>query len=618
MSYNVTRHPPVWGYITAAIFAILLVLWPFTNWSTNYLPIIGILTALTISVFGLTSWKRGRQVVGEFDKGANQENSSSSDTRTYSLVKESIERQYKAKQIEDQEKIRSLEIEREKVRVENASLKDTLAQEQKAKADLSERVHLIEHSEVNTRTVMMIESAALENGAKLLEQALKMRDEHLSAQEHLLRSILDIIPIMQKQLGSVISQTEKSAIEIGDKVKYIYEKAQEHLKESNEISAQFSGQAAPNAETKERSSLSSVISDAIQLLKDMTEMLEENSRLNVDFSKSIEMILQNTAAINKITEDIQYISDQTNLVALNASIEAARAGEHGRGFSVVAEEVRKLSDRTNKASYDITQIVGKVNHSVENISQSLSENLEKTKNKKESVDLAVQSLFESAKKSTEVFSKLVKSSVASSEAVANQIDQIILSLQFQDITRQEIEAALQPLRQIRTLSDEMVAKLSYVKSGEKSDSFSVSKIVSQAKTAMAESIQKGTSTSAKQEKAASKTPQMKSNVTPMRSGEAMFLDDECNPMEKKESEISKATAPKEEPEEVFFELMEEPKSAEAKNNNVTPIKSANLASAAPEQANAQTGQEKPTAEKAEAEKQEAIPDRAASGDLLLF
>jgi methyl-accepting chemotaxis protein len=190
----------------------------------------------------------------------------------------------------------------------------------------------------------------------------------------------------------------------------------------------------------------------------MTDMLEENGRLNVEYSKSASQILENTASINKITEDIQYISDQTNLLALNAAIEAARAGEHGRGFSVVAEEVRKLSDRTNQASNDITQIVGKVNDSVQEISTSLTANLEKTRSKKASVDTAVLSLLNTAKESTEVFSKLVQSSVVSSESVAHNIDQIVMSLQFQDITRQEIQGAVNPLKQIGGLAQEMVTR----------------------------------------------------------------------------------------------------------------------------------------------------------------
>jgi methyl-accepting chemotaxis protein len=302
-------------------------------------------------------------------------------------------------------------------------------------------------------------AGSLHTSLRTLESQLGERDEFLIAQQNLMRRIGELVPKIERQLATVIEHTETSAIEIGDKVKYIYEKAQEHLAESNEISKQFSGKSTVDQDGHERASLSGVLTRALQLLREMTEMLEENSRLNVEYSKSIEMILENTATINKITEDIQYISDQTNLLALNAAIEAARAGEHGRGFSVVAEEVRKLSDRTNQASSDITQIVGKVNDSVAEISRSLTDNLQKTKAKKESVDQAVQSLMSSAKDSTAVFAKLVESSVVSSESVAHNIDQIIMSLQFQDVTRQEIAAAMAPLKQIGTYSEDMVVRL---------------------------------------------------------------------------------------------------------------------------------------------------------------
>jgi methyl-accepting chemotaxis protein len=288
-----------------------------------------------------------------------------------------------------------------------------------------------------------------------VESLLGARDEHLASQEKLLRNILGLVPQIQKQMATVINHTETSAIEIGDKVRFIYEKAQDHLIESNEINKQFSGEASE----EDKLSLSGVIAVALKLLQDMTAMLDENGKLNIHYAESIQTILENTATINKITEDIQYISDQTNLLALNAAIEAARAGEHGRGFSVVAEEVRKLSDRTNQASNDITQIVGKVNDSVGAISKSLNENRVKTENKKDSVDRAVKSLLSTAKESTEVFSKLVDSSVVSSKAVAHNIDHIILSLQFQDITRQQIEAAVIPIRQISSLAEEMVSRI---------------------------------------------------------------------------------------------------------------------------------------------------------------
>jgi methyl-accepting chemotaxis protein len=338
-------------------------------------------------------------------------------------------------------------------------LKFQLATERKAREQLTEEISRLKLSK-GSHEVSDFERliTSLQNSRAILESRITERDEYIVAVLSLMRKIAELVPRIEEQLSRVIQHTEASAIEIGDKVKYIYEKAQEHLQESNEISKQFSGKSILDSDGKERPSLSSVLTRALQLLKDMTEMLEENSKLNIEYSKSIEVILENTATINKITEDIQYISDQTNLLALNAAIEAARAGEHGRGFSVVAEEVRKLSDRTNQASSDITQIVGKVNDSVAQISHSLTENLQKTTAKKEHVDNAVQSLVGSAKDSTAVFSKLVDGAVVSSESVAHNIDQIILSLQFQDVTRQEIEGALTPLKNIGTIADNLIHK----------------------------------------------------------------------------------------------------------------------------------------------------------------
>lgn len=287
-----------------------------------------------------------------------------------------------------------------------------------------------------------------------LQIDLNQRESGTTERVRLLEEIVTLIPEITNQLYNVTHQTERSAVEIGEKVRSIYEKAQEHLAESNEISAQFLGGKGINNNT----SLSEVIQSSIALLREMIEMLEENSKLNVDYSTAIDTILINTAEINKISDEIQYISDQTNLLALNAAIEAARAGEHGRGFSVVAEEVRKLSDRTSLASNNIIQIVGKVNSSVRDISRSLLDNLKKNKEKKSHVDHAVGELVRTAEDSTEVFTKLISNAVASSESVAKNIDQIILSLQFQDITKQQIDQALNPLDRIKINTEELIQK----------------------------------------------------------------------------------------------------------------------------------------------------------------
>ncbi len=294
----------------------------------------------------------------------------------------------------------------------------------------------------------------LQNKYKRLFAERRGSETSVDEQVRLLEEVVSLLPEIVAQLKNVTHETERSAIEIGDKIRFIYEKAQEHLAESNEISAQFRGGSGVDSNT----SLSEVIQSSLSLLREMIDMLEENSRLNTEYSSAIDTILVNTAEINKISDEIQYISDQTNLLALNAAIEAARAGEHGRGFSVVAEEVRKLSDRTSLASNNIIQIVEKVNVSVRDMSQSLQENLKKNTERKSHVDLAVSELVRTAEDSTEVFTKLISNAVASSESVATNIDQIVLSLQFQDITKQQIDQVLRPIDRIKYNVEELIGR----------------------------------------------------------------------------------------------------------------------------------------------------------------
>jgi methyl-accepting chemotaxis protein len=112
-----------------------------------------------------------------------------------------------------------------------------------------------------------------------------------------------------------------------------------------------------------------VLDDFIIKLNSVVDSIENGSQQQQELVEKVASLTEQAKNIKDVLEIISDIADQTNLLALNAAIEAARAGEHGRGFAVVADEVRKLAERTQKSLSEISANVNLITQNVVEIAE---------------------------------------------------------------------------------------------------------------------------------------------------------------------------------------------------------------------------------------------------------
>ena len=213
-------------------------------------------------------------------------------------------------------------------------------------------------------------------------------------------------------------------------------------------------------------SIRDFVHETNELLQQFIELIVKTSGNSMKMVHAIDDISEQMDDAFSLLKDVSGIANQTNLLALNAAIEAARAGEAGRGFAVVADEVRKLSQHSNRFSNEIGQVVQKAKTDIAGAKEVISTMASRDMNDTMAAKKRVDDMLNSVKTYNQEVENELSEISSVSEEISQSVGVAVKSLQFEDAVSRVVGCSHDHLDRLNNLMQRLNQNISELRETE--------------------------------------------------------------------------------------------------------------------------------------------------------